>query len=247
MKVFRPNFEKRGGLVIVVALDGTSREVLMVAYANEAAWRRTLETGRACYYSTSREKLWTKGEESGNFQKVTRMLIDCDGDALIYLVEPHGEGKACHTGARSCFYREVIGRVAREDAPKAGAAEDLSEVDIPVHPQLLEKCPNSSWTLRTLEGRLEERAKVSPAESYTRKLLDKGVRGCAKKFGEETTETVIAATSEADERLIAESADVMYHLLVLLMSRGLSFAAVEEELQRRENMSGLVEKAARSP
>ena len=101
------------------------------------------------------------------------------------------------------------------------------------------------WTIKRLEVRLGERAKASAQESYTRKLLDKGVGGCAKKLGEEAVEVIIAATSEDDTRLVAESADMMYHLLVLLMSRGLNFTAVEEELHRREAQSGLAEKAGR--
>jgi len=126
--VLKPNFEKRGGLVTVVAQDIKTREVLMVAYTDEAGWRKTLETGIATYYSTSRKKMWVKGEESGNLQKVFGMLIDCDGDALIYLVKPEGDKVACHTGARTCFYRNVV--IGRNRvgllAPKAGKAEELA-------------------------------------------------------------------------------------------------------------------------
>lgn len=107
MQVRRPNFEKRGGLVTVVAQDADTREVLMVAYTDEAGWRQTLETGLGSYYSTSRQESWVKGETSGNLQEVVDVLIDCDGDALIYLVKPLGQGVACHTEARSCFYRSV--------------------------------------------------------------------------------------------------------------------------------------------
>ncbi|MDO8514029.1 MAG: phosphoribosyl-ATP diphosphatase [bacterium] len=103
------------------------------------------------------------------------------------------------------------------------------------------------WSIRTLENRLEERAKAPASESYTRQLIDKGVRECAKKFGEEAVEVVVSATSEDGPQIIAESADMIYHLLVLLMSHGLTFAMVEEELKRREGQSGLAEKAARKP
>lgn len=129
MLVLRPNFEKRGGLVTVVAQDSKTREVLMVAYTDEAGWRKTLETGLGCYYSTSRNKSWTKGEESGNYQKVVEMRVDCDGDALIYLVEPQGDGVACHTNARTCFYRSVTGNRGDYDAPKAGDNEKLRFVE----------------------------------------------------------------------------------------------------------------------
>ena len=102
------------------------------------------------------------------------------------------------------------------------------------------------WSLLRLEARLRERAKAPPDESYTRWLLDKGPVGCAKKLGEEATELVIAAVSEADDRLVYEAADIMYHLLVLLMARKRSFSDVEAELRRREGISGLAEKAART-
>lgn len=101
-----PNFEKRGGLVPVVAQDARSGEVLMLAYANKEAYQLTLKTSIATYYSTSRGKIWIKGETSGNLQKIKKILIDCDGDALIYIVEQKGKG-ACHTGEKSCFFRSI--------------------------------------------------------------------------------------------------------------------------------------------
>lgn len=132
-QVLRPNFEKRGGLVTVVAQDSSTQRVLMVAYTDEAGWRKTLETGLGSYYSTSRKKSWVKGEESGNFQKVVDIYVDCDGDALIYLVEPQGPRLACHTNALSCFYRSVFDKSAFLEAPKAGQDEWLPTVDAEVH------------------------------------------------------------------------------------------------------------------
>jgi phosphoribosyl-AMP cyclohydrolase len=105
MKVDEVDFEKGGGLVPVVAQDARSGEILMLAYANKEAVEKTLQTGYAHYYSRSRKKLWMKGEESGNRQKVLKILVDCDADSLIYIVEQIGV--ACHTGNRSCFYREL--------------------------------------------------------------------------------------------------------------------------------------------
>ncbi|HEX5774687.1 MAG TPA: phosphoribosyl-AMP cyclohydrolase [Candidatus Paceibacterota bacterium] len=142
-KVLRPNFEKRGGLVTVVAQDIDTREVLMLAYANEEAFRKTLETGIATYYSTSRSKLWMKGEESGNTQKVWSVRVDCDGDAIVYLVEPEGDGVACHTEARSCFYRPVLrdGHVKDEPAPKASTHEELPTIELEVHPDIVSFFP----------------------------------------------------------------------------------------------------------
>jgi len=137
MKVLKPNFKKRGGLITVVAQDIRTREILMLAYANEAAWRLTLETGIATYYSTSREKIWVKGEESGNSQRVWDVLIDCDGDALVYLVESLGEGVACHTGARSCFYRSVVGRDLGVTAPREGSPERLETTESRVRLELV--------------------------------------------------------------------------------------------------------------
>ena len=105
MKIEQLDFEKGGGLIPVVAQDAKSGEILMLAYANKEAVKKTLETGYAHYYSRSRKRLWLKGEESGNKQRVHKILVDCDQDALIYLVEQ--KGAACHTGNRSCFYREL--------------------------------------------------------------------------------------------------------------------------------------------
>ncbi len=105
MKVDEVDFEKGGGLVPVVAQDAKSGEILMLAYANKEAVEKTLQTGYAHYYSRARKKLWMKGEESGNRQRVLKILVDCDADALIYIVEQIGV--ACHTGNRSCFYREL--------------------------------------------------------------------------------------------------------------------------------------------
>lgn len=137
MIVLVPNFEKRGGLVVVVVQDARTGKVLMVAYTDAAGFWKTLETGLASFYSTSRNKSWTKGEESGNYLKVLDILIDCDGDAIVYLVEPQGEGLACHTGAQSCFYRSVVECRVREDAPKAGQSERLAQTETTVSPQLL--------------------------------------------------------------------------------------------------------------
>jgi phosphoribosyl-AMP cyclohydrolase len=105
MKIDEVDFEKCGGLVPVVAQDARSGEILMLAYANREAVEKTLQTGYAHYYSRSRKKLWMKGEESGNRQKVLKILVDCDADSLIYIVEQIGV--ACHTGNRSCFYRDL--------------------------------------------------------------------------------------------------------------------------------------------
>ena len=134
MKVLRPNFEKRGGLVVVIAQDVRTKEVLMQAYTNEVCFLETLRTGKAVYFSASRKERWLKGETSGDVQEVSDILIDCDGDTLIYVVEQRGHG-ACHTKARSCFYRSVVGGMLM-DAPKEGIKENLAVIDVEVVSQI---------------------------------------------------------------------------------------------------------------
>lgn len=123
MKILRPNFEKRGGVIPVIVQDVNSGVVLMLAYTNEACFLETVETGDAVYFSTSRNERWKKGETSGNIQKVRGMFIDCDGDALIYKVEQKGSG-ACHTGAMSCFFRTIEG-----NAGYVGGKINITEKD----------------------------------------------------------------------------------------------------------------------
>ncbi|MBI2613100.1 phosphoribosyl-AMP cyclohydrolase [Candidatus Kaiserbacteria bacterium] len=108
MKVLKPNFEKRGGFVPVIVQDSVSKEVLMLAYQNEEAWRKSIRELTLTLFSTSRKKLWTKGETSGNRMQIVDVIIDCDEDALLYLVKMQGDQVACHTGARSCFYRFLL-------------------------------------------------------------------------------------------------------------------------------------------
>ena len=134
-KVFRPNFEKRGGLITVVVQSNEAGQVLMVAYSDEAGWLKTLETGLVSLYSTSRQRSWVKGEESGNFMKVKEVYIDCDGDAVVYIVEPCGNKLACHTDAESCLYRSLCEQVSF--APKAGEKEALPLVEVEVHRGIL--------------------------------------------------------------------------------------------------------------
>jgi len=132
MKVLRPNFEKRGGLVTVVTQDVATREILMVAFTNEAGYLETLANGKAVYWSTSRNERWCKGETSGDTQTVKGVFVDCDGDALVYLVNQKGAG-ACHTKASSCFYRSVAAeREPLHSAPDAGDKEKLPVMDVDV-------------------------------------------------------------------------------------------------------------------
>ncbi|MFL5382447.1 MAG: bifunctional phosphoribosyl-AMP cyclohydrolase/phosphoribosyl-ATP diphosphatase HisIE [Longimicrobiaceae bacterium] len=193
-------------LVPVVAQDARTGEVLMLAWANAEALRRTAETGRATYWSRSRAELWTKGETSGNAQAVEEVRVDCDGDAVLYRVRQ--TGPACHTGARSCFFRAVEGGELREgDDPR------------PV--------------LARIEETIAAREAERPEGSYTTYLFAQGVDKVLKKVGEEAAETIIAAKNEGTEQLRAESADLVYHLMVLWRAKGLSLDELWAELDRR--------------
>ena len=191
------------GLVPVVAQDANTGEVLTLAYANEEAVRKTIETGEAHYYSRSRGELWRKGETSGNTQKVVEVRLDCDGDALLYGVVPRGP--ACHTGEYSCFFTPVMG-------PDENAS-------------------NLGRTLTRLAGTIAERHREMPEGSYTAKLLQDGTGRVAQKVGEEAVEVVVAALG--DERLAEEAADLIYHLLVLLEERRVGIGEVARVLRDR--------------
>jgi phosphoribosyl-AMP cyclohydrolase / phosphoribosyl-ATP pyrophosphohydrolase len=209
-------FDERG-LVPCVAQDFASGEVLTLAYANEESLRLTVETGELHFYSRSREEIWRKGETSGNVLRLRQLRYDCDGDAIVALVEP--TGPACHTGERSCFYREVGG--------SASAEADASPA--PGEPAAV---PHEA--LGILERTLRSRAAERPEGSYTVKLLDDpGLIG--EKIEEEAEEVVRAAREESDERVAEEAADLLYHLSVLLASREVPQSAVMEVLNGRRS------------
>jgi phosphoribosyl-ATP pyrophosphohydrolase/phosphoribosyl-AMP cyclohydrolase len=203
------------GLVPCVAQDWRSGEVLTLAYMNAEALRRTRETGELHLFSRSRDELWRKGENSGNTQRVRQLRFDCDGDAIVALVEP--AGPACHTGQRSCFYRDLD-----------GSADPA--IDAPPAPG--EPVPAAHEALAVLERTLADRQRERPDGSYTVELLDAPAR-IGEKLREEADEAVRAAEAESHERLASEAADVLYHLLVLLRSRDLSVETVEDELNGR--------------
>ena len=207
-------FDERG-LVPCVMQDHASGEVLTLGYMNEEALRRTVETREVHFYSRSREEIWHKGETSGNFQRVRQLRYDCDGDALVALVEP--AGPACHTGQRSCFYRELGGAAATgKDAPPAEG----------------EPAPAAHEALAGLERTLRERQAERPEGSYTVELLSDPER-LGGKVAEEAEEVTRAAREESEERVAEEAADVLYHLSVLLLSRGVDQAAVMEVINGR--------------
>jgi phosphoribosyl-AMP cyclohydrolase / phosphoribosyl-ATP pyrophosphohydrolase len=197
-----------GGLVPVVAQEQRTGDVLMLAYADRAALERTAETGYAHYFSRSRQTMWRKGESSGHLQRVAEIRLDCDGDTVLYRVEQ--EGPACHTGTRTCF------STVRLPDGSATTEEDLG-----------------GHLLTRLAATIARRAQHRPEGSYTAKLLDRGVGKVSQKVGEEAVEVVVAANSEDDERLASESADLLYHLLVLLQARGIPLDRVWRELEER--------------
>jgi phosphoribosyl-AMP cyclohydrolase / phosphoribosyl-ATP pyrophosphohydrolase len=207
-------FDQRG-LAPCVVQDWTTGEVLMLAYVSSQSLEMTLETGDLHFHSRSRDELWKKGESSGNFMHLRQLRYDCDGDALVAMVDP--AGPACHTGQRSCFYREVLGSASsRKDAPPAPG----------------EPFPVTYEALPALERTLRSRAVERPDGSYTVKLLDDRAL-IGEKVEEEAEEVIRAAREESNERVAEEAADLLYHLSVLLVSRGVSQSAVMEVLNDR--------------
>ena len=207
-------FDERG-LVPVVAQDSRTGEVLTLAYANEESLRLTVETGELHFYSRSREEIWRKGETSGNVLRLRQLRYDCDGDAIVALVEP--TGPACHTGERSCFYRELGGSAGTEpDAPAVSG----------------EPTPVVHEALATLERTLRSRAAERPGGSYTVELLD-NPKLIGEKVEEEAEEVARAAREESDERVAEEAADLLYHLAVLMASRKVPQSAAMEVLNGR--------------
>jgi len=195
------------GLIPVVAQDYRTGEIRMVAYANREAVEKTLETGYAHYYSRSRKKLWKKGETSGELQRVREIRVDCDEDTLVYLIEQE-KNRACHTGERNCFYRDIEGNYA------------------------LDK-PLPFETLPRLQEVLYERIEKLPEGSYTTKLVKEGFDRIVQKFGEEAVEVLVALMNRDKEQIIYESADMLYHWLLALSYLGIDETAVMEELAKR--------------
>lgn len=211
------DFAKGGGFVTVVAQDKASRAVLMVARADREALERTLATGEMHYHSRSRG-LWHKGATSGNVQRVVSLAADCDGDAVLAIVEP--AGPACHTGALTCFDRAPDEHVARTLAPRDTAAHDVLD-----------------RLAVTIAGRASSADAPNEKPSYTRRLLnDRNLR--LKKIGEEAAELVLACADGDLDRAAEEGADVMYHTLVSLAAIGVTLDDVRAVLTRRETREG---------
>lgn len=196
--VSQVKFDEKG-LVVAIVQDADTRMVLMQAYMNAESYAATLKTGRACFFSRSRTRLWTKGEESGNFMYVSEILADCDSDSLLVKVLP--AGPACHTGSDTCW------------------GEKNSTADF----------------LFYLQDYLEERKNDSPEESYTARLISRGINKVAQKVGEEAVEVVIEAKDDNEELFLNECADLMYHYIVLLVAKGYRLQDVIRVLEQRHN------------
>jgi phosphoribosyl-ATP pyrophosphohydrolase/phosphoribosyl-AMP cyclohydrolase len=208
------------GLIPVIAQDAETGEVRMVAWADETAIQKTLETRQAHFFSRSRGELWLKGETSGNTLGVQSVWADCDGDTLLYLVDP--AGPSCHTGAETCFFRRL-----GDDGDLVSAEGDAAP------------------TLLRLERTLEARKASDAGQSYTKSLLDKGPTKIDEKLREEAAELGEALIGESDERVASEAGDVLYHLLVGLALREVPLRDLLRELSRRFGQSGHDEKASR--
>lgn len=195
------DFDKTGGLIPAIIQDETSKNVLMLGYMNEEAYRKTIETKKVTFWSRSRNCLWTKGETSGNFLHLVSIKNDCDNDTL--LVKVHPNGPTCHTGTDTCW----------------GETNSINPI----------------FFLSELQDFINKRYKEMPENSYTTSLFKKGVNKMAQKVGEEAVETIIEATNGNNEKLIYEAADMIYHLAVLLTSKGLRIEDLAEELAKRHN------------
>ncbi|HKG69287.1 MAG TPA: bifunctional phosphoribosyl-AMP cyclohydrolase/phosphoribosyl-ATP diphosphatase HisIE [Segetibacter sp.] len=194
------NFVKYSdGLVPVIVQDSETNKVLMLGFMNEEALSTTKEIGKVTFYSRTKKRLWTKGEESGNFLLVKELLVDCDKDTILIKANP--VGPVCHTGADTCF----------------------NETNV------------KSNFLNHLEDVIEQRKQVSPEESYVSKLFFKGLNKIAQKVGEEAVEVVIEAKDDNEELFLNESADLLFHYLILLNAKGFKLQNVIEILQKRHS------------
>ncbi len=200
------------GLIPAIAQDYVTKEVLMLAYMNEEALNKTIETGNVHYYSRSRKALWQKGETSGHFQCVREVKYDCDGDCILLLVEQ--TGAACHTGEKSCFFRSINKHDSISFNIKGAEQKDA---------------------LKYVSGVIKHR-KDNPKEgSYTNYLFDKGVDKMLKKVGEENAEVIIAVKNQNKREITSEIADLMYHLSVAMAYSGVEWDDIYNELESRRH------------
>ena len=215
------DFEKNGGLVPVIVQDIDTNEVLMLAYMNEEALKLTQETGFAHYFSRSRNKLWKKGESSGNTQEVKEILVDCDNDTILLKVKQ--KGPACHTGRKSCFFTNL--------ATNEITIDKQEEIEY----NFIDK----------LYHTLLDRKNANPKTSYVSSLYHKGENSILKKVAEEAAEFCFAVKDNDKNEIIYEAADLAFHTLIALAYKNIHPEAILEELKRREGISGIEEKKNR--
>jgi phosphoribosyl-ATP pyrophosphohydrolase/phosphoribosyl-AMP cyclohydrolase len=203
------------GLIPAIIQDVVNGEVLMVAYMNRESLALSLQTGRTWFYSRSRQCLWQKGETSGHRQYIREVLTDCDQDALLVKVDQ--VGVACHEGYRSCFFRQLAPAGGETAVESATGGQPTTPGDI----------------LDLLFAVIRDRQRTLPENSYTAQLFRKGIDRIAQKVGEEAVEVVIAGKNRSRDEIINESADLVYHLLVLLAECGVSLDEIRTKLAER--------------
>ena len=199
------NFDKMQGLIPAIIQDAETRQVLMLGYMNKEAYDITVQTGKVTFWSRSRQTIWTKGETSGNYLNVVDIKNDCDQDTLLIRVHP--TGSVCHTGTDTCW-------------------GEKNEVLTDNNPLLF---------LSELQDFIEERHRQMPEGSYTTSLFKDGLNRLAQKVGEEALELVIEAVNGSNERMVYEGSDMLYHLIVLMTSKGMRIEQLAEELMQRHN------------
>jgi phosphoribosyl-AMP cyclohydrolase / phosphoribosyl-ATP pyrophosphohydrolase len=236
-----PVYDERG-LVPCIVQDATTGTVLMLAWMNAEALRLTRESGVVHFWSRSRQALWKKGETSGNTLAVVELRVDCDQDAV--LVRAHPAGPTCHTGATSCFFHRDAGpadgaKAATEGSPGAVPEAGAGDVDV------IDDGPELPILLR-LAKIIDARREASAEKSYTKSLLDAGMPKILAKIAEEHGELAAELPDGADAKVVHETADLMFHVMVGLAARRIPIAAVLAELGRRFGTSGHVEKARRT-
>ena len=214
---------KMEGLIPVITQEVGTNEVLMLAYMNQEALELTQSTKIAHYFSRSKQRIWKKGESSGHIQSVEHIMIDCDNDTILLKV--HQEGVACHTGRKSCFFRDLESN------------EELHEVEVDTSA--------SYGVIDSLYHTICERKNDDPSKSYTAKLLTGKQNSMLKKIVEEAGEFTFAVKDNDTEEIIYEGADLMYHCLVALASKNISPDRIKQELARRFGLSGIDEKNSR--
>lgn len=196
MKTLNIDFSKLNGLVPCIVQDARTQVVLMLGFMNEEAYQKTVREKRVTFFSRTKQRLWTKGETSGNYLELVDIRIDCDNDTLLVTVNP--EGPVCHTGTDTCFGGK-----------------------------------NDNWDLLSLEEVIQDRKKNPVKGSYTASLFESGINKIAQKVGEEAIELVIEAKDDNKDLFLNEAADLMYHYLVLLTTKGYALSDVVKVLKKR--------------